>query len=399
MSIWDKFRPKAAKSEPDAAETEQIMTGPLESQLNRLEFRARPEFQSALKQQLQTRLVAQGAPSKPEKRGPARPNLGRPLPIALGFGGLAAIAIVLVSVLSVGLNSPPTPDINLPEANLRQLEGAVTPLAMTASPNSPAVGGIFRLYNTTTQKYIAPDEAEKTLGFEVRGPEYVPAGYQLQYAALQAPTEKRNNGSSMEANGYQLRYVGSGANNAPKSVKDSDYELEVYGWRVPFELKVAGLPPSPPLTPGQARPAPFNRLPSVIGAAKSASQDVQGTPGYLIEGAKWRINIIAQPSGSAEGPNFNGLAPQISPSGPPSRISAEQMRNRLASRVSFGKFMPAQAFYFIDYARLEPGKRPDTKGPKALVWQQGDLLRLVIGGENLGEDELRQVAESLKTVK
>jgi hypothetical protein len=407
MSIWDKIRPrKPDDTGEDRAEAELV------NWLEQMQFQARPEFENSLKNRLQASLLAQPpAPVRPTRWQGFSMAWRKPLPVALGLGGLAAITIVLVSVLSlagspVGDSNPTTSGLvgaATPEdvptvaenGTVTALVGAVTPVTTGANPG--AVGGINLLYNTTTQQYIAPDEASKALGFPVRGPAYLPPNYQLQYAALQVPPEKNGLNNSLDAKGYQLRYLASSADKNSKATKNPEEELEVYEWRVPFDLKPGNF--NFPLGPANRPGPPAAHFPNIMGAQRSSPQQVQGNPGYLIEGTRWHMSVLSP--GEIPAAGFNGSAPaNVTPgSGPPPRPAAADLRYRLASRVSFGRAMPGMPVYSIDFSRFEAGKsRADLKDAKALIWQQGSNLSLVVGPNSLSDQELVRVAEGLKIV-
>ncbi len=392
MSIWDRFK---KNNQVEEAEADPILLG----QLERLEFRARPEFQAGLKNRLQASLMAQTAlPVRPRRQF----SLWRsPVPVGLGLAGMAAALVIVLSVLSVG-----TPAVDNTEP---PLEGLVTPAALTAGPE--LVGGVSRFYNTSAQKYIQSDEAEKALGFVVRAPGFLPANYKLEYAGLQAQTEKSSSGSSLEASGYQLRYVAP-ALDATDNKAVRNQELEVYEWRVPFNLKLGPPPPGGPA--GQSPPNPIGQnppgfggpslagrpplVPSITGAQRSRPQEVQGGPGYLIEGARWRINMLMANEAGPAGLIETDL--RLTPgNGQPGRaIAPPPARNRLASKLTFGRLMPTQPLYFIEFGKPEIGKRSDPKGVKTLIWQQGNTLMLVSATDNLSDEDLKQVADSLKVI-
>lgn len=368
MNLWQKLTGNSKSDEPEIYA--------LEQELGKLKYHARPEFQNDLKARLLASLENQSlaAPdlaTKPKLKFWQNPAWGR-----LAFGGfaVAALLVLMVSVLTVNNPSADSPT-SLAQQTTLQTIPTVTPAANTAPEFSPQQAAPFAplLFNPLSKNYIKAEEASRQLGFAVRPPSYLPAGYNFSSATLQLP-DRPPMGMPM-LRGYQLNY------NAPEKNKKMR-ELLLGEWEAPFFMR--GGPNS--------RFEPFS---GISGAKVTPVEIAPALTGFYLEGPRWRLNfspraaedvplnLAATPASVEIGEAVSTLPersprPNVAPANPP-------QPNDVAVSV-------ARAGGNRSEVALEFGNKPVNAKVKTLIWQQNNRLLIVSGDESLTLAELKKVA-------
>ncbi len=335
-------------------------------------FEPHPRFTMALKNRLESQLFTQ--PALPEKRGVSFWFL-KAAPAALGIGAVFIFIQALVSGLPIPAVEP--------------VSSAVALSTATASPDL-AEDKLNFIYDQNRSAYLSVDEAAKTLGFIPRTPDYLPKGYQLSYASL-------TYGSNRQANpGNSSRTTKAAPADEPKGLQ--------------FQLNSPNQAEKEPVQVYQIK-SPFPDGPgfhfNVQGAQAFNSETIQGALGYLVSGARWRMDFIAARSQAT--PNSGTGTPPYSPSssgqnlrsrpqGPFANGERGRFPNpppalREAAMVAFGKFINSPLSSYIDF---EP--RADGRPARSLVWQKDGILLVLVGGDTFQAEELKRIGESFKPV-
>ena len=389
--MWGR-KPKKSQDNPqNEAETRLV------SHLEGLQYRADPQFRRDLKNRLLTSLEqSQAGPVRPVRRpGSRRWSAASSVGLALGGLGLAALLLVVVSVLSVRSNEgtvavvPPT---EVAVATVETLPSAAPveapPVAPrgnieTTSEDEPTATAVttqpvvaLSLFNPANGGYISTTTATGLVGFSVRPPTYLPTGYTLEAASVQTTTTQLDP-ASPEISGYYLRYSAalSGSKMPPPT-------LEISQWKVPFNFK--------PPTPSAASPGGAARRVSpppviVLGVSRAHYLTIHSQSAYMIEGANWTIWIMndggkANPPGRITPGGFNNSGSPTTPS---------TLKDGSGSPVRFGRLAADRPDYFIEF-----GHKTEPKNTKALIWQKDNVLNVVNAADNVSLAELQKVAES-----
>lgn len=358
-------------------------------------FEATPEFQADLRGRLQNRLLAQ-LPLAPASAPQAPAWWLRFTPVAVGLASIMIFILALVSGLSVPGAAEATP---------------VAAVATPANGNQPDDKTLNFFYDQSTQDYVNLDDAAKTLGFSPRLPEYIPAGYKLDNAALTyvepnqpVRTNTRpispgpNTGAAPQGLQFELTSAKAPENN----------QVQVYQLRAPSE---------------EATGPRFN----IQGAQGFTRQTIQGAMGYFIQGARWRVNYAGPPpqppqankpnqsneSGNTQSgrPSAKNITPGAVPPRPnitpgsqgkmpfgfdgkrppfmPPGVRPPQVR------VAFGQAEsnnPNRPGFYIDF---QP-QGADNKASRSLVWQKDGVLIVLVAGDAFAQNELQRIADSFK---
>ena len=401
MSIWSKLkRPlrdqRTAENGPD-----QDPDQPLINQLENIQFDARPQFRHDLKERLMHQLANQ--PVLPARQ--PRLTLARSFGLTLSGIGMASVIIILVAVLTARSypgNGEATAVALVPadsvaaltaQAQPTQLQGTIEATALTTGrAGAPTAGkptaldnpDTVKLYNDVSQDYISTDDASQKLGIGLKLPGYLPTNYHLKSANLQMMPEKTTN-NLIDMDGYYLRYI-SPADNG----NSADQPLEISQWKVPFTLPADNLAFG--MMGNIEKRADGGVI--VLGAQKTITTTVQGVAGYLIQGPRWRIQII---SGAGAGGSSVKGGPLVQPPGMPGPGMPFQPlvngKDLPDVPVVIGHTKTDRPDYFIEF-----GERNGAKGTHSVVWQQDNVLNVVTGSDKLSDTELKQVAGSLAPI-
>lgn len=356
------------------------------------QFPARPDFQTDLRARLQARLVAQATP-------PARhPSAGwmRLVPAAIGLAAVLIFTLALVSGLSLPDSANATPV-------------AVAPTSDTGSDGRGEK--LFSVYDEATQSYVDLQEAAKTVGFTPRLPQYLPAGYKVENAALtyDANTLSNRTGTLTPPPTSDTRASSPvGPFGGPHGfqfqltpVKASDGSIvQVYQLRIP---------------PGGQNGPRFN----VQGATRFDPKAVQGATGYAVQGARWRVDYPGPPARSDFTPGETRGGPATSPGaannrppGPPPGRNFPPMSMRgpgairpggpppgvkpANARIAFGRnetssSNSARPGFYIDFQFADP-----AKATHSLVWEKDGVLIVLVASDSISDAELQRIADSFK---
>lgn len=433
MKFWNNSKSQRDKNEQAAQTFSQDRPQDLEQRLVNMHFQARPDFREDLKERLLQRLEepAQAQPKIGISKAKVIPGLThyRHMPsrtrLALGGIGLAALLIVLISVLSVGtVYRNPTAS-----ASVAAVANPVVPPVAAGNPGTtpaPASGtgsaGAGSQASSSIlaalRKYFDPAEAAKTAGFTVNIPGYLPSGYKLTYAAVANPVPNPPTTTTGSAGptlltpaGYNLRFGDTTGQTT------SDHQIELAQWQVPFTIATNGL-----TTLSNSAVATG---PNTANYQSPQTITISGQPGFVIEGGEWQIQLAAaQPvTATVTGPGQVvqagqpgqagtgvGLEPVSAPiSGTTIITSAQQISGSTGfTATAAGPIISFTQVGTLNVNSTEAAPVAAVSGGivvafsaqdpqiRTLVWQQNNLFTVLTAPANLSEAELKQVAESLR---
>ena len=428
MNFWNKSKSQTntkAKAAPVKPED-------LEQKLASMRFQARPDFREDLKERLLQRLEEPAQPKVGVGRVNILPGLTRyrHLPsrtrLALGGIGLAALLVVLFSVLSVGgLYRNPTASASVTPNVVAGAHPAVPPAASgtpgaTPAPASGTNPGTAATGTEATStilaalhKFFDPAETARTAGFTVNIPGYLPEGYRLTYAAVAnppatrpAPASAANGPTLLTPAGYNLRFSDTTGQTTVA------HQIELAQWQVPFTLSTTGA-----TTVAQGAGTGVTG-PNTASYQSPQTISIAGQPAFVIEGGQWQIQLATAQAVTATvaGPGqavqsapvalnpvsvpissttiitsavqaSGSVSPTLTVAGPV--ISFTQVG---ALNVTSGEAVPVGAVsggIVVAFSAQDPQIR-------TLVWQQNAVFTVLTAPATLSEVELKQIAESLK---
>lgn len=385
MNLWQKFTGNGAS---DSDEPEIQM---LENQLERLKYRARPEFQADLKNRLlanfeaeqPTKIANTGSFSQQVKNFLKGPNITR---LALSGFGMAALVVLIISVLAANSLNNARPN--------QQLQPVAAATSSSTTQNQPnKATDKLQLFSPATKTYLTAVEASRQLGFTVKQPTYLPASYKLNSAFLNVASGPV---PVQIVQGYQLNYT------APK-LNGSAREIEIAEWQTPAPISTA------PGKPGNAAGA-IEKFGTVNGAKVTTIELSKGVQAYYLEGSKWQIpifggvqivektlpstSVVIGGAGAEEGPP---PPPQIIavPAEPAVGITLTEATATLSQDFSIsianGKPVTGSRTDVV----LEFGNQTGGVTVKTLLWQQNNRLLLISADESVAVDELKKIALGL----
>jgi len=349
----------------------------LEEQVN---FQAHPEFQAALRNRLMQQANLQ--PSLARRR--------TPLLMRLSSAGLGLAAMLIFGLALIG---------GVPASPL------ATPTSVAVVPNfevtiTPNDGKLNYIYDEANQNYVNLEEAGKTLGFAPRLPDYVPPGYRLDNLALTYGEMARPETANPEINpAATLTPQSSGIGmNRPQGLQfqlssakaSANGEVQAYQLQLPFG-------------------ANSNIRFIVMGAQRLNPQTVQGTPGYLVNGARWRLIYFPMPTSIQGKP----ILPFASTPRPTASIASGSLSKSPApvkgkpnfpppgfkpeAKIAFGQGEEAKGSgRFRPFIDFQP--RADGQPARSLVWQKDGVVTVLVAADSVSDAELSRVAESFKVV-
>lgn len=349
-------------------------------------FQARPEFQAALRSRLMKRASLGVQPSPARRR--------TPLLLRLSSAGLGLAAMLVFGLALIG---------GVPASPL------VTPTSVAVVPNfevtiAPNDGKLNYIYDEVNQNYVNLEEAGKTLGFAPRLPDYVPPGYRLDNLALTYGEMARPETAEAEAKpnpAATLTVQPTGiAMNRPQGLQfqlssakaSANGEVQAYQLQLPFGVN-------------------SNIRFIVMGAQRLNPQTVQGTPGYLVNGSRWRLIYFPMPT-SIQGKPVLPFAFAATPR-PSASVSSGNVSKSPApvkgkpnfpppgfkpeAKIAFGQGDEAKnSERFRPFIDFQP--RADGQPARSLVWQKDGVVTVLVAADSVSDAELSRVAESFKVV-
>jgi hypothetical protein len=431
MKFWNN-----SKSQTDTkAKAAPVKPEDLEQKLENMRFQARPAFREDLKERLLQRLDEPAQPKIGAGKANLLPGLTpyRHLPsrtrLALGSIGLAALLVVLFSVLSVSgvYRNPTAPASVAPVSvtpNAVAVANPVVPPVAAGVPGAtpgPASGTNPGTTATGTEatsailaalhKFFDPAETARTAGFTVNIPGYLPAGYQLTYAAVAnptatspAPNPPANGSTLLTPAGYSLRFSDLTGQTTVA------HQIELAQWQVPFTLSTIGVT-------NVAQGAGVTG-PNTASYQSPQTISIAGQPAFVIEGSQWQIQLAtAGPvTATVTGP---GQAVQSAPvalnpvsvpiSGTTIITSPVQANGPVSATLTAAG--PVISFTQVGTLNTNTSEAVPVGAVsggivvafsaqdsqiRTLVWQQNAVFTVLTAPVTLSEVELKQIAESLK---
>lgn len=401
MNFWNK-----SKTQSDIqSNTANSRPEDFGQKLEQIHFQARPDFREDLKARLMQNLAEQ-QPEVAGGKASLLPNLtqSRYLPsrtrLALGGIGLAALLVLLISVLSVGVvYRNPTASASVAAGGT----GDNTPATPTP-PVGPGSGTASAI-QTALKSFFDPVAAAKMTGFAVSIPTYLPPGYKLNYAGVNAPVTApapaANGSTTLTPAGYTLRFIGTTQATASMA------PIEIAQWQVPYKLGTAG---EATLSQGNVQ-----LLPGEAGIQTSQPITVSGSPALIIQGDQWQMQFsTAQPDGGAvTGPGQSGMSGAVildPTSAPISGTTVITSALQVSGSGGVTATGPVISFTQVGISSTtNQGQAATSAGGvvvgfsaqdaqvKTLVWQQDSVFTVLTTPASLSDTELKQIAESLKS--